>query len=158
MTSLAFYTLLLLHPIHVSITEIKHDKSDKELEIVARIFLDDLEMSVRKQLGQSSLNLMAPQNGQTTEQLIQGYITKHLSISLDGKYYPVKYLGQELEGDALVCYMVVEHVTTLKTIHVTNSMLMEIHDDQSNLIHVTIGESTKSLRLQKNNVTDEITF
>ena len=35
---------------------------------------------------------------------------------------------------------------------------METYDDQSNLVHVTVKEKVRSLRLTKNNPTDELEF
>ena len=34
-----------LHPIHVSVTEIEYDEKDRALEIMMRVFVDDLELT-----------------------------------------------------------------------------------------------------------------
>ena len=45
-----FYIRLMVsfvHPIHVSVTEIEMDEKDKRLEIMMRVFTDDLELTLR---------------------------------------------------------------------------------------------------------------
>ena len=150
--------MLAAHPIHVSVTEIAFDKPEKELEITSRIFIDDLETSIRNELNLSTLDLLKPVNGQTTEKLIGQYIRKHVVILLDGKAQPIKYLGQEVEGDALVCYMIVPDVKSFSTIKIQNDIIMELYPDQSNLVHITREGKTRSMRLQQDKLMDQITF
>ena len=38
----------LFHPLHVSVTEIEMDQKDKRLEIMMRVFMDDLEVTLRE--------------------------------------------------------------------------------------------------------------
>ncbi|MBL7843991.1 MAG: hypothetical protein KF846_06185 [Cyclobacteriaceae bacterium] len=146
------------HPIHISVTEIEFDEKEKELEIMMRIFADDLETSIRVDRNEPELNLLHPTNGQTTDQLAKAYILKRLSVSLDGKPQKLNYLGSELDGDALIFYIQVTQVKSWRSITIMNSVILETYDDQSNLIHVTMKEKTKSLRLMRNNSSGTLTF
>src|SRR5690349_21350246 len=83
------------HPIHVSVTEIAFDEKEKELEVVTRIFLDDLETSIRESKKQPELNLMKPGAGATTDQLVSAYLLPRFKILLKGKQQNIKYLGHE---------------------------------------------------------------
>jgi len=157
------FTLLLslctpAHPIHISVTEIEFDEKERELEIVMRIFADDLETSIRVERNEPELDLLHPAIGQTTDDLAKAYILKRLSVSLDGKFQKLNYLGSELDGDALVFYIQVTQVKNWKSIGITNSVILETYDDQSNLVHVTIRGKTKSLRLIRNNPSGTLTF
>lgn len=142
------------HPIHVSVTEIALDEKERELEIIARIFIDDLETSIRKANDQPELKLL----GSSTDQLVWKYLESRFRISLDGRMQQVKYLGHEIDGDAILCYIQVSNVKKLKEIEVMNSMITELYDDQSNLVHVTVNEKVKSLRLMRDNPSGKITF
>lgn len=146
------------HPIHISVTEIEFDEKEKELEVVMRIFADDLETSIRVDRNEPELDLLHPTNGQTTDQLAKAYVLKRLSVSLDGKSQKLNYLGSELDGDALVIYVQVTQVKNWKSVAVTNSVILETYDDQSNLVHVTVKGKTKSLRLMRNNPSGTLTF
>lgn len=146
------------HPIHVSVTEIAFDEKEKELEIVTRIFLDDLETVIRGSRKQPELKLMEPGAGVTTDQLVSAYLSSRFKISLKGKPQSIKYLGHEIEGEAMLCYIQVSNVKKLEAIEVFNSVITELHDDQSNLVHVTVKETVKSLRLMRDNPSGKLTF
>jgi hypothetical protein len=50
-----------LHPIHVSVTEIEFDEKDKALEIMMRIFIDDLEVALRQDQKDPVLDILNTQ-------------------------------------------------------------------------------------------------
>lgn len=153
-----FALWISLHPIHVSVTEIEFDEKDHALEIMMRVFIDDLELSLRNQLNQPELDLLNPSQGTTTDELANKYIKQHFSVSLDGKQQKTSYLGHEREGEALIFYIEVKDVSKWKTISVRNAVIMATHEDQSNIVHVYVGERVKSLRLTRNTPGDDLTF
>lgn len=156
-----FHALCLcfsLHPIHVTVTEIEFDQKDKALEIMMRVFIDDFELTLRDHLKQPDLDILNPKNGMTTDQMAADYIQRHFRITLDSKEQKVSYLGHERESEAFIFYIEVTQVKKWKTISVFNDILTEMHDDQSNLVHVTVKEEVKSLRLTRNTPADKLTF
>jgi hypothetical protein len=152
--TLVFY----LHPIHVSVTEIDFDKKDKALEIMMRVFIDDLELSLRNSLTQPELNILTPDKGTSTDDLIENYIKEHFKVTLDDKHQKVHYLGHERESEAFILYMEVPDVESWKTVSVFNDIIMSTHNDQSNLVHVYVNEEVKSLRLTKNTPAGKLSF
>jgi hypothetical protein len=147
-----------LHPIHVSVTEIEHDEKDKRLEIMMRVFIDDLELTLRNKLNQPDLDILEPKNGLTVDQMVSDYLKERFKITLDGKLQKINYLGHEREEEAFIFYIEVSNVKKVKTIEVKNDIITEMHDDQSNLVHVTIKGDVKSLRLTRNTPSDKLTF
>jgi hypothetical protein len=146
-----------MHPMHVSVTEIDYDEKEHELEIMMRIFVDDLERAIQNENEKPELDIVnASESDKRT--IIKTYLEKHFSLSLDHKLQTTKYLGQEIEGEAMICYIQVPGVKKWKTIEVTNSSLMHLYDDQSNLVHVTLGEKVKSMRLTSDNQKGKFTF
>lgn len=122
-----------------------------------RVFADDLETTLRKQLNQPELDIMSPK-GATLDQMMTDYLKNHFSIALENKLQKVSYLGHESEGEAFVFYVEVANVKKVKTILVKNDFLMETHDDQSNLVHVTVNGTIRSLRLISDKRSDKLTF
>jgi hypothetical protein len=147
-----------MHPMHVSVTEIEFDEKDKELEIVSRIFIDDFEKTLQSNLRQPELDILEPKNGLTVDQMASKYLADHIKLSLDNKAQKIEYLGHEREGEAFIFYFVVNKVKKWKTIQVLNNVIMETYDDQSNLVHVTVQENVKSLRLTRDKSADKLTF
>jgi len=150
-------SLISFHPLHVTVTEIEFDEKEKRLEIMMRVFADDLETTLRKHFNQPELDIIKPA-GMTVDQMMTEYLKSHFKISLEGKPQTVKYLGHEIEGEAFIFYIEVSNVKKLKTIAVANDVLMEIHNDQSNLVHVTVREVVRSLRLTAEKSSDKLTF
>jgi hypothetical protein len=158
MISLLFGFLLSFHPIHLSITEIEHNEKSKALQITMRIFVDDLELSIRNKINDEELDLLEPGNGRTTDQLVKEYLADRVRVKVDKKMMKTNYLGNEIEGPAMVCYIEIENVKKFSTIEVTNKVILETHDDQSNLVNVNYKEKVKSIRLTNDTPTASVTF
>lgn len=147
-----------LHPIHVSVTEVEFDEKEQALEIMMRVFIDDLELSLRNSLGQPELDILNPGKGRTTDRLISDYLKEHFKVSLDEKLQQTNYLGHEREAEAFILYVEVKDVNRWKTITIFNDIIMATHNDQSNLVHVYVKDNVKSLRLTRNTPSDKLTF
>jgi len=145
------------HPIHVSITEITFDQKDQELEVVIRVFVDDLETSVMKSNQTEELDLSdtAPA---VTSKLVSDYLATRFSISVNGKERSWKYLGQEIEGLSMLCYIQVAKVSSLEVIEIKNTVVTELYEDQSNIINVVVGENVRSLRLMRYHAAGTLKF
>jgi hypothetical protein len=150
--------LIWLHPVHISVTEINYNEKAKSLQIISRIFVDEMELGVRSQLKQPELDILEPKNGSTTKQLIENYLAQHFKIKIDGKPAKQNFLGFEKEDISFVCYIEIENVKKIKTLEVLNDVVTEIHDDQSNLVHVTYKSPVKSVRLTREKVSEIFKF
>jgi hypothetical protein len=147
MTAFLYVFLLWLHPVHISVTEIDYSEKDKALQIMSRIFIDDLELAIGKERNLPELDVMMPANGLTTDKLVAEYLNKHLRIKVDGKLQKLNYLGHEVEDAALICYIEIQGVKNVKSLEAFDDVIMAIHRDQSNLVHVTYKSPVKSARL-----------
>jgi hypothetical protein len=147
-----------LHPVHISVTEINYSEKDKALQITSRLFIDDLELSIRAKRKEPELDIMEPKNGMTTKQLVIDYLTAHFKVTLDGKVCKLNFLGVEKEDLSLICYIEIANVKKIKTLEVFNDAIMGTHEDQSNLVHVTFKSPVKSARLVYNKASEKFTF
>lgn len=154
----SFFCLMsFLHPLHVSVTEIEMDEKEKRLEIMMRVFVDDLETTLRQSLKQPELDILNPK-AQTLDQMMEAYLRAHFRISLDGKVQTFKYLGHEQENEAFIFYIEVDKVKKWKMIQVQNDIITEVFDDQSNLVHVSWLDTVRSLRLTRSHPVDKLSF
>jgi hypothetical protein len=158
MISLVLGFLLAFHPIHLSITEVEHNEKSKALQITMRIFIDDLETSIRKSINDEELDLLEPGKGRTTDELVKAYLQDKVKVKVDKKLMKANYLGNEIEGPAMICYIEVENVKKFTTIEFTNKVILETHDDQSNLVNVNYKNKVKSIRLTNDLPTASVTF
>jgi hypothetical protein len=150
--------LLSLHPIHVSIAEIDHNADAKALQITLRIFIDDLELSIRNKTNSPEMDLLNPGGSTSTDRLVSDYLSNALKLKVDKKAVQTNYLGHEIEGPAMICYIEVPNVKKFKSIEVTNMAILETHEDQSNLVNVNYKEKVKSMRLTNEKPTGVVTF
>lgn len=149
---------LFYHPMHVSVTEIEFAEKEKMLKIMMHVFIDDLEVSLRNKLNQPDLDLSDAKAVKAIDEAIGNYLKPNFKIWVDGKITPAVYLGHEKDGDAFILYVEVDKIKKFKTIQVQNSIITETHDDQNNLVNITVNETVRSLRLTRSNPVDKITF
>lgn len=149
--------LYLVHPMHISVTEIDYNEKNKSLEIMSRIFIDDLETSIRKAQNNEGLDLLKP-SGTTTDQLVSQYLMSRFLIQVNGKPANPTYIAHEIDDAAMICYLEIEGVKQVKTLDITITVIQELYDDQSNLVHVTYRGPVKSLRLTKEKPEGTLSF
>ena len=158
MISVILGFLLTFHPIHLSITEVEYNEKSRAIQMTTRIFIDDLELAIRKQTNEEELDLLEPGKGRTTNDLVRAYLAEHVKVKVDKKLAKTNYIGNEIEGPAIICYVEIENIKKFSTIEVTNKVNLEIHDDQSNLVNVNYKNKVKSIRLTNDTPTLSITF
>jgi len=135
------------HPFHVSVVEINHNPTDKNLEISCKIFTDDFER-VLVQNYKTKVDLINPPDRKAVDKLIEDYIKTHLVITADGKPTKFKYLGFERENDAIFSYVEADDIPSVKKIDIVNRIMYDYFEDQTNLIHVIVGGVRKSTKLE----------
>lgn len=147
----------LLHPLHVSVTEINHNAADKTLEISCKLFTDDFE-KVLTQNYKAKVDLINPSDRPAMEKLVSDFILTHLSMKADGKPVKPTYLGYEKDNDAIYSYFQVDNIASVKKIEITNNILHEVFTDQINLMHVIVGGKRKSYKLDYPETKTEFSF
>ncbi|MCS6969133.1 MAG: hypothetical protein RMJ44_10600 [Cytophagales bacterium] len=135
-----------LHPIHISLCEIRFNPSSKQLEITHKIFIDDLENALEHHY-QLRTYLATAKEHPDSEKLIERYLRQRFECTANNKPVQWKYLGREYELDAIWIYLEAEQESPLQSIEVRNSVLLELFDDQINFIQVDSSGERKNLRL-----------
>lgn len=146
-----------MHPIHISVTEINYSEKDRSFQVTSRLFVDDIELSVRALKKNNDLDILEPK-GATTQEMVEEYVRLHLKVWVDGKFAKMNFLAVEKEDISFICYIEIPNIKKLKSVQVQNDCIMEIHEDQSNLVHVTYHEPVKSARLTRNKPDETFTF
>ncbi|AHM61564.1 hypothetical protein D770_16550 [Flammeovirgaceae bacterium 311] len=148
------YLLLLIvgwfHPLHLSVSEVVLNPKSGSLEISHRIFLDDLEADLQERYGKQ-IDLINPADPEFVQELVGNYLEQHFRIQVNGKAVQARYLGFEIEEEAIWAYMEVPKVRQVSSINVQNRLFFKRFNDQVNLVNVTVGNKIKSMRLQADN-------
>jgi len=138
--------LALPHPFYVSVTEINHNAKEKTLEISCKLFLDDTEKTIKKELN-TPVELSSPKDPKKAQQQLSDYVKKHLSIKIDGKPVSMEFIGYEAEGASLWSYYQVKNISSVHKIEVSNSLLYELYDSQISIVHAQVGADKKSTKV-----------
>ena len=136
----------LPHPLFISVTEITHNATDKNLEVACKLFTDDFEKTLAA-ITHKKVDLSSPANKAETDKEVMEYLRKRLVITLDGKPVNLEFVGFEKENDAIWSYFQAPAPIAPKKIEIKNNILYEAYDKQINLMHVSVGGNRKSTRL-----------
>ena len=144
-----------VHPLYVSVIEIEHNAKDKTLEISCKIFTDDFEKTLRKAYN-VHVDLLDTKVKAAMNKLVNDYVQKHLSISLEGKNATMRFIGYEQIEEGIYSYYQVDNVSAVKNISISDNILYEYKKEQMGLIHVTVNGNRKSSKL--NNPDEKAVF
>ena len=146
------------HPIHISTVEIAHNTTDKTLEITCKIFWDDFETILTKKNNNKRVDLTNEKDLQDNNKLVSAYVSSHLTITVDGKPVTLNFVGFEKEDLVVYSYLEVTNISTLKNVSVNDSLMHDIFDDQTNIIHVVFSGNRKSTKLDYPTTNAKIEF
>jgi hypothetical protein len=148
LTWIVYFSMMFslnVHPYYVSVTEIEYDLKKKELGIACKFFVDDLEEAI-KEAGAGKTDLIKGDKSRNTK-LLEEYLAAHLGILTDGRRINLKFIGYELDQEAIWCFLEAPSVDPFKRLSIRGDMLFELRKDQINLFHATVNGTRKSQRL-----------
>jgi len=128
---LSALTAVWSHDIHVSVTEVKED-ADGELQISVRIFQDDLMNACGLTPGEE-----LPEGYTSSDDLIEQYVKQHLQVTIDGEKQVLTYKESNPGQMSVWIDLSIKNdmITETSRIHIENTILLDLFDDQTNLLH-----------------------
>lgn len=144
MVFLVFLYAAVIHPFHLSVTNIYYKEKEKVVQVEQRLFLDDLEAALRDFTGYENFNITEA-DPQIRNEIVSKYLTEKFTITSKGKKLDLAYLGNEIElqENVMWCYFEAEKVKKFEAFSVENSLLVEKFEDQENIIHYTFPSGKK---------------
>lgn len=155
-----FYVLLLAmlplkHDFHVSITRV--DYADQELQCTLRLFTDDLEQRVEKDLG-LKLALGTPEESPQADEAISAYIEEQFHIEMDDSPLEFKYLGKEVDYEMVYLHFYFPCPEVPQSLIISNRVFFDSFDDQSNIVNVRIDGMLRSAFLNSSKTAQILEF
>lgn len=143
-------TSAALHKFYVSVTQVDYVKEKQSVQIISRIFIDDLEKVLKKRYNDQ---LILDSDRETPE--MQGYIERYLKekihIKINGQPVVFDFIGKAYEDDIVFCYLEIDNVTHIKSFEIQNQVLFDMFEDQQNVIKTNINSQNKSFMLSPDN-------
>ncbi|GLB52203.1 hypothetical protein NBRC110019_12420 [Neptunitalea chrysea] len=141
-----------MHKYYVSTTNVNYSSKDKSIQIISRIFIDDIEQTINERYG-INCQLDSDKELKEAHSYLKKYITQKFKLYINGKETPYNFLGKEYELDEMKCYLEVPNINiaTIKSIAIENTLLFDMFPEQQNIIHFKLNEKVKSFVLSRDN-------
>ncbi len=136
------------HDYHVSNCNIKYNSSTKSVQISLHVFIDDLEDAIRLK-GKDELHILTEKESEDSDFYIEKYFNDHFIIQIDGQRVGMDFLGKEGSGDymAIWCYFEIYDIRQPALIEITNTIFLELFDDQKNIVTIKRDQLRKGFLL-----------
>lgn len=144
------------HPVHVSSTQIDVSADRKLLEITVRLFTDDLEQA----LGQNGTPVsVLHATVATVDSALSRYMGTRLQLGVNGTAMQrARLVGHERDDDATLVYLELPLAAPLTTMRVSQQVMLELFEDQTNLLHVKAGTVKRSALFRRGHERVELRF
>jgi hypothetical protein len=155
--SLGVLSSFTAHKFYVSITKVEFAPEEQSLQIISKIFVEDLEEVLTEREGRD-ISLEPETETKESLKVFEYYLLNKLTIWVDGKEVPMKFIGHKYEDDVIKAFIEVENISEVYKIQVENKMLTELFEEQQNIIHVKKNEKRKTLILDVDNPKGMLNF
>jgi len=145
------------HKFYVSVTQVEYVKEKQSLQLITRIFIDDLEDLLRQRYD-DKITLSPKNSEQTIDTYIVKYLKSKIEININNAPVSFTFIGKEYEDDIVYCYMEVSDVASISSFEITNKILFDVFDEQQNIVRTNINSKNKSFMLTSNNETGVLNF
>jgi len=153
------FTLLFsswLHPVHVSLLNIDMETNTGDFTLTFKMFSDDFESIISQKYG-IQLDIVNQVDPEENILSVNKYIDESFSMSINGmRIEALEYIRNELNHEAIWLFYRGRFEGTIRTVTITNKVMMDKFEDQTNLVIVTYLNKQNGYRL--NNKNPDITF
>ena len=143
-------TAMISHKFYLSLTQINYSKEQQALQIVLRIFIDDLETEINT-LAQERIELGTEREPLDIDRMYKTYLKNHLHFHIDKQPKPFQYIGNEYKNDQVFFYLEVADIDSIQSIEIENTVLNNSFQEQENIVKTSIYDKHKSFVLTRNN-------
>lgn len=145
------------HKYYLSLTQINYKKEAKSIQIIINVFMDDIELALNKDYN-IDLQLTTKKELKNNDIYFIKYLKDKLQFKVDGNPKNFNYIGKEYDGDLVYFYIEIENINQLKTIDITNKILIEHFPKQQNLVKSKVDNKHKSVLLSKDKTSTTLKY
>jgi len=153
----SFFSFTSFHKYYISVTQVEYVQDKQSVQIISRIFIDDLEKALRHNYDE---NITLDEDNE--EDAINGYIEKYINdnlvISINGQTNALDFIGKEYDGDIMRFYVEIPGIQKVNSFKVSNRTLFDVCTDQQNIVKTKIYGKQKSVILTKENTSALLNF
>ena len=143
-----FFFYFSFHPIYISVLEI--NSVENNLEIIVKIFRDDLEDGIRYTLDKE-VSIDNQDKIELNKELIKNYFEKVLFININKEKKLILFSEFILENDRIKISGKINNNLIIKSFEIYNETLVDIFSLQKNVVFIKIYKEMFNITLDKNN-------
>ncbi len=147
--------MFLMHPIHLSITNISQVNDKNRFEVSVRLFRDDLEMIINHKYEQNIV--LTDENISDVEEIfVNKYINDMLIFKEDDTLLDKKNISIEFDDLMIVASFILNYSNDISTLDVRNTLMMDAFRDQKNLLIINSNKKEKGYQFTLDNYQQKI--
>ncbi len=147
MKTVSLAILLLIHPVHVSLTGIEYDGVNRLWSVFVKVWSDDLEADMNLDACNSS-----DLTGNSDERYLN-YLSDRVIIMEDGKPLQMELLSVSADGLEHRFSLRAKGKRGLRSVTVMNRIMTRLYEDQANMLLISLNGMEEGHRFT---VTDTI--
>ena len=163
LSSLIFPSEIVKHDFYVSITSIRHNLEKENLFIRIKLFASDIEQSFLHEK-ENVLGIRENSKNEKVKKNLEKYIFSKFSIKINGKPIDISLVklvfetSERREEDLFICEFEAFDISNINSIKVSNSILTERFDSQTNIVFIIANGKREALNLDRRISHGEITY
>ena len=125
------------HDYFYSITEMKYNKKENQLEMSIKLAAHDLDYIFKKEKYCSQTEIAFDKENADLDECLADYLCQNFNLTIKNKKQILEYIGKEYENDGyiFVYFVVSELPKRFEDIHLKNTIFFETYDHQKNITH-----------------------
>ena len=151
---------LVLHPVHISMTNIDINSDTRKISIVIKVFSDDFQKIINRNY-KINLDINDSVSIFKYRKQISNYITKNLKLIVNNKSLinnKLTFKQTKSNHQATWFYFVINKKVKPQKITIINNLLNDLFQDQKNLVFIKYNGIQKSFKLSKNDKMRNLTY
>ena len=137
---------MALHKFYVAIYQVNYVPKKKMIQITTRIFIDDLNEALENKYHKKTL--VGTEDERPEEEfLIKKYLAEKFTLKINGQEKAMTFLSKEIENNVVICYLKINDISKINSLEVKNSVMIELHSEQQNIIQYNNNGKKENLLL-----------
>lgn len=131
--------LNLMHPVHVSITNMDYIPEQNKVKLSFKVFKNDFQL-LFYHLYELNVDFDDDDSYNKYQERVNGYMINHFKIKDGEENYNIKYKGIKKDSESLWFYYEADVNKNIDSIEVINVILLDLYFDQKNMLIVNARE------------------
>ncbi len=146
------------HKFYLSLTQINYVETQKSLQIVTRIFTDDLELALNERAQTDTLELNTKRTPKNIDKQFDDYLRQKLQFKVNNTLREFDYIGSEYSDGMVLFYLEIPSIDSLQQLEVRNKILIHSISEQENIVKTKIYDRHKTTLFDLENTVALINF